>query len=330
MTVAHLHGQHVLVLGGMGFIGSNLALACLKHGASVTVFDSLTPDAGGNRANIPVAIGHGSMRVLVADVRDTVALVQAVRGATLVFQCAALTSHSGSMRDPRANVEVNCLGVINVLEAIRLHNPAAKLVYVGTSTQVGRMQQEPIDERHPEFPLDIYSANKSAGEKYVLIYARTHGLRAAVVRLSNNYGPRACIRTPEFGFMNYFVGLGLQGRAITVFGDGSQRRNISFVDDSVAALLAVALEESTNGEVYFATADQQVTVRQVSEAIVDVIGGSIEFVEWPADRAALEIGDAVISNDKIRSTLDWAPSCSLADGLARTRDYFASRMTSYL
>jgi len=330
MTVARLQGQHVLVLGGMGFIGSNLALSCLEQGASVTVFDSIDPDAGGNRANISDTTAQGSMRVLVADVRDTEALAQAVRGATLVFHCAALTSHSGSMRDPRANIDVNCTGVINVLEAIRLSNPAAKLVYVGTSTQVGRMQQEPIDERHPEFPLDIYSANKSAGEKYVLIYARTYGLRATVVRLANNYGPRACIRTPEFGFMNYFVGLGLQGRAITVFGDGAQRRNISFVGDSVAALLAVALEESTNGEVYFATADQQVTVRQVSEAIADVIGGSVQFVEWPADRAAIEIGDAVISNDKLRSQLAWAPSCSLADGLARTRDYFASRMTSYL
>jgi nucleoside-diphosphate-sugar epimerase len=162
------------------------------------------------------------------------------------------------------------------------------------------------------------------------VYAGAHGLRTTVVRLANTFGPRASIRSPEFGFMNYFIGLALQNKSITVYGDGQQRRNISFVEDSVAALICAALTDEANGEIFFATADQQVTVREVAESIAAVVGGTVQFVEWPPDRAAIEIGDAVISNAKIRTRLEWHPVHSLADGLARTRDYFAPRLSEYL
>lgn len=328
MIVTSMRGERVLILGGAGFIGSNLAAECLALGASVTIFDALEPQSGGNIANLSDITSD--VALVQHDIRSAERVAAAVRDHSLIFNCAALTSHPGSMRDPLANIDVNCTGVINVLEAIRHHNRDARFVQVGTSSQTGVMHVAPIDEWHAEFPLDIYSANKTVGEKYTLIYGRAYDMRTTVVRLANTYGPRACIRSPEFGFMNYFVGLALQNKALTVFGEGQQRRNISFVRDAVSALLTAGTSDAANGHVFFATANEQLTVRTVAESIASVIGGSVQFVEWPADRAAIEIGDAEISNQKMRTRLNWAPQYSLEDGLKLTRDYFASRLESYV
>jgi UDP-glucose 4-epimerase len=327
-TPSGLAGRKVLVLGGMGFIGSNLAMTCATHGAEVTVFDSLSPHAGGNTRNI--ADSAAPLRIVRGDIQDANAVAAVVREQDIVYNCAALSSHPHSMRHPIENVNVNCSGVLTVLEALRANAPTARLVQVGTSTQIGPMRQSPITEEHAEFPADIYSANKTAGEKYTLIYHRAHGVRATVVRLANTYGPRASIRSPEFGFVNYFIGLALRGETLTVYGDGQQSRNISFVADSVDALIQAGLADEAIGEVFFATADEQVTVREVAESIASVVGGAVHFVPWPAERAAIEIGDAVISNAKIRSRLGWRPTHSLVDGLAQTRDYYASRLKDYL
>jgi UDP-glucose 4-epimerase len=325
---SELRGRRVLVLGGQGFIGSNVAVAAVAAGAEVTVFDQLHPRAGGNAANLRAV--DGAVRLVHGDVRDPVAVAEVIRNADVAINCAALSSHPDSNRHPVENTEVNCVGLLHLLEAIRLYNPALHFVQVGTSTQVGRMLAPIIDETHPEFPLDVYSANKVAGEKYVLLYHRVHGLHTSVVRLANTYGPRACIRTPEFGFVNYFVGRALRGQTITVYGDGLQQRNLSFVEDTVAALLLAATDARANGEVFFATADTQVPVVEIARAITDTIGGTLEFVPWPAERAAIEFGDAVISNQKIRTQLGWAPTVSLTEGLQRTRAYFAAQLSDYL
>jgi nucleoside-diphosphate-sugar epimerase len=187
-----------------------------------------------------------------------------------------------------------------------------------------------VDETHPEFPVDIYSASKTATEKYVLIYGTAYRLRTSVVRLANVYGPRSNIRSPDFGFVNYFIGLGLRGKSITVFGDGAQLRNLSYVDDVVEALILAAQSEPANHQVLFATADRQYAVAEIAEAIAAHVGGQVAFVEWPANREFIEIGDAVISNAKIKALLGWAPQCELPDGLVHTVAYYRPRLSAYL
>lgn len=323
-----LRGRNVLVTGGLGFIGSNVALACLQRGARVAVYDCLDPRSGGNMQNVKAF--EGDLEILLNDTRNFEGLSSAVRHRDIIVNCAAYTSHPMSMREPLIDIEVNCKGVINLLEAVRRFNREAVVVHVGTSTQVGRMMSDVVTEAHPEFPVDIYSANKTAAEKYVLVYAKAYGMRATVVRIANNYGPRSNIRSPEFGFMNYFIGLGLSGKDITVFGDGRQLRNISFVDDSVEALLTAATSPAAVGEVFFAVADTQISVSDVAAAIADAVGGRVRVVDWPKDRAAIEIGDAIISNEKIRRVLGWTPRTQLADGLRRTRAYFSGCLDAYL
>jgi UDP-glucose 4-epimerase len=187
-----------------------------------------------------------------------------------------------------------------------------------------------VDERHPEFPVDIYSANKSASEKYVLIYGSAYRMRTTVVRLANVYGPRSNIRTPDFGFINYFIGLALKGKNVPVFGDGAQLRNVTYVADVAEALVMAAESNGSEGEVFFAVGEDQLSVAQIAEEIAAVIGGKVNFIEWPPDRKVIELGDAVISNDKISRTLDWTAKVDFRTGLEKTRDYFVPCLRKYL
>lgn len=322
-------GKRVLITGGLGFIGSNLARRCVELGAKVSIYDNLDPHSGGKLYNI-------------RDIRDEVEfhfhdlinfdlLADHVCNQDIIFNCAASTSHPFSMREPWLDLDVNSRAVVNLIEAIRRFNCTVKLVHIGTSTQLGPLHYLPADEYHPEFPTDIYSANKSVSEKYVLIYARAYGLRATVIRFANVFGPRATIHSPEFTFNNYFIGLALQDKDITVYGDGKQLRNVLYVDDAVEALVLAAETENSSGETFFAVGDHHYSVAQIAEDTVRHIGsGRVKYIPWPRDRKATEIGDAVISNIKIKNSMKWFPKYSFYEGLKKTKEYYDLCLCEYV
>lgn len=324
-----LQSKNILITGGLGFIGSNLAIACLNLGANVTIYDSLNIHAGGNLKNIEDIKNH--VKIGYHDILDFDKLVENVRDQDIIFNCAASTSHPFSMREPRLDLDTNSSGTINILEAIRRFNPIARFIHIGTSTQFGRLQYKPADENHPEFPLDIYSANKSVSEKYTLIYNSAHKIRSTVLRLTNVYGPRATINSSEFTFNNFFIGLALQNKPITIFGDGAQLRNALFIDDAVDALITSASVDGTIGQTYLVAHDHHHSVKQIAEAtIINIGGGRVDYLSWPIERRATEVGDAVISNNKIKSEVGWKPKYDLSEGLLKTAEYFIPRLDSYI
>lgn len=323
-----LKGKRVIITGGLGFIGSNLAHRCLELGAQVTVYDCLDPRSGGNLFNVNGI--ENDLEIVMNDTRNFEGLFAHIRNKDILFNCAAYTSHPNAMKEPIMDIEVNCKGVINVLEAARRFNPEMKIVHVGTSTQIGKMRNAVIDELHPEFPLDIYSANKSVSEKYVLIYGNAYKMKTTVVRLPNTFGPRSNIKSNDFGFVNYFIGLGLQGKEITVFGKGDQLRSMIYVGDAVNALLLAAVNPASEGEVFFAGSDKQYDVKTIAGEICRHMGGSVKFIDWPENRQVIEVGDAVIDTSKIKKTLNWSVQTELGEGMKETKQYFSDKLKYYL
>jgi UDP-glucose 4-epimerase len=325
-----MKGKKVLITGGLGFIGSNLVRSCLDAGAEVTVYDCLDPHSGGNMCNIEDIAGRISL--CVSDILNFDRLCESVIGQDIIVNCAASTSHSFSMREPWLDQDVNNRGMINILEAMRRFNREARFIHLGTSTQLGRLEYEPADEKHPEFPTDIYSANKSVSEKYALIYANAHQLRTTVLRLSNVFGPRASIHSPEFTFNNFFIGLALQDKPITVYGDGKQLRNVIYVEDVVRTIIDVSTLEKSIGQVYFVVSDEHESVIGIAEQTVKVIGrGKVIQIDWPEMRQKTEIGNAVLSNAKLKAVLPgWSCTDSLVTGLEKTREYYTDKLDRYL
>jgi UDP-glucose 4-epimerase len=328
MNLPDLRGQRVLITGGLGFIGSNLAHKCLDLGAKVTIYDCLDPASGGNLFNVE-GIKH-LVELVYDNVLNLAGVSEHIANKNIIFNCAASTSHPFSMRMPFIDNSSNTRGTLILLEAARRFNPGINFVHVGTSTQLGPLQYSPADEKHPEFPTDIYSASKSTSEKYVLVYSRAHGIPTVAVRLPNVYGPRACINSPEFTFVNYFIGLALQDKKLTVYKPGDQMRNVLFVEDAVNALILASQHCRPSGTAYFAVGDEHFSVLDIAKMIVGNMGGSVQLVDWPQERESIEVGHAILSNGKIRDEIGWAPEFSFRKGLSITKTFFSSSLEKYL
>ena len=308
-----------LVLGGAGFLGSNLVRTCLQAGNNtVTVVDSLDPKLQSSLGNL--ADVSSSIEFIQGDIRDSKFVQQVVKGHDVVFNCAAQTSHPISLAEPIFDAEINCLGNLNVLEAVRLENPEAVVVYPSTSTVIGKAVTPVIEENHMERPLDIYSAHKSVAEKQCQIYGNVHSLKTVVLRFANLYGPYGK-NSPEFGFLNYFIHLADTGGDITVYGAGGQTRNVMYVEDAAEILLRSATDQRLFGGIYFATHDEHLTVSEIAHNIVEVFQrGQVISTEWPDIRRRIEVDSVRFSSAMLRELTDWTPRFSFKEGLEKTKE----------
>ena len=310
--------MNVLIIGGAGFLGSNLVRRCLAEGScEVTVLDSLDPILHSTTQNLQEV--WSNIRFIRGDIRNETLLAEVVQDKDVIFNCAAQTSHALSIQFPLLDTDINCLGSLKLLEAVRLLNKDAIVVYSSSSTVIGKALCEIPDEDHSEKPLEIYSANKGVAEKYFRIYNTHYDLKTIVLRFANLYGPFGkgyC----EFGFINYFINLAWEKQRIKIFGNGEQTRNVMFVDDATDILWRAAQEPRLVGETYFASGIQHLTVREIAETIVNVFQrGEVTYVEWPDERRRIEIGDVKLSSDKLNAIISWKPCYDFAAGLRQTK-----------
>ena len=321
-------GRRCIVTGGLGFIGSNLALALAAAGAHVTVIDALIPSHGGNPHN--VAAAAGAIDVVIADIADAARTAPLVRDADYVFNLAGQISHLDSMEDPLTDFDLNARAHLSLLETLRAQRSQAVVVYSSTRQLYGRPRYLPVDEEHPVQAVDVNGISQYAGEQFHLLYARVYGLRACSLRLTNVYGPRIRLSESRQGVFGVFLRRALDDQAIKVFGDGTQIRDFLYVDDVVEALLRAALAEAAVGAVFNVGHHEALSLRETAETMVRIAGsGRVELVAWPSERAAIDIGDFVSDFGAARRVLGWQPRTAFADGLQRTVEFFRANRDWY-
>jgi UDP-glucose 4-epimerase len=324
--------RRTLVTGGLGFIGSNLAIRLLELGAHVLIVDSLIPEAGGNRFNIESIHDHPRLSVRTVDVRDVLSMERLVRGKDVIFNLAGQVSHIDSMQDPFTDLEINCRSQLALLESCRHHAPETKVIFSSTRQIYGRVPEEqlPVDERQPPSPVDVNGINKLAGERYHVLYNNVYGLRASVLRLTNTYGPRMLVKNNRQTALGWLIRQALDGEEITIFGDGSQLRDFTYVDDVVEAMLIAGANDASNGQVFNLGGTQPISLRDVTDLLVEIAGtGSYRLTPFPPDRKAIDIGSIYVDDRKIDRVLGWHPRVDMREGLTRCVEFFRQHREHY-
>ncbi|HEY2893033.1 MAG TPA: NAD-dependent epimerase/dehydratase family protein [Pirellulales bacterium] len=321
------HGRNVLVTGGLGFIGSNLAIKLARYGANVTIIDSLIPQFGGSFFNVsPV---RGQVAVNISDMRDPHSLDILVAGKDYIFNLAGQVSHGDSMRDPQLDLGVNCVSTMNLVEACRKHNPSARLLYTSTRQVYGRPQKLPVGEDHPTVPIDVNGINKLAAEYYHLLYDATYGIRSTVLRLTNTFGPRQHIRGNRQGFATVFIRQALRGETISLFGGGNQLRDFNYVDDVVTALLLAITNAQCAGHFYNLGSRRAYSLVEFVDLLKKHCTFKTESVPFPEDKKIIDIGDYYGDFSRFQAVTGWQPAVDLDEGLERTLEFYREHKEVY-
>src|SRR6266850_6155430 len=328
MNIEHYKNKRILVTGGVGFIGSNLARRLIALGARVTLVDSLIPIYGGNLRNIEDI--RDQVVLNISDVRDPHAMARLVQSQDFLFNLAGQTSHLDSMSDPFTDLDINAKAQLFILEACRKHNPGVRIVFGSTRQLYGRPEYLPVDEKHPIDPIDVNGINKLAGEWYHLLYNDVYQIRACALRLTNTYGPGMRVKDARQTFLGIWVRQLIERKPIQIFGNGEQRRDFNFVDDVVDALLRAAASDDANGQVFNLGDHKHVTLRELAALLVKLNGGGeYELVPFPEDRRAIDIGDYYADFKKIEKLLGWSPEVVLDNGLKQTLAYYRKHHAHY-
>ena len=321
-------GRSVLVTGGLGFIGSNLARRLCDLGAVVTVLDCLLPQFGGNRFNLQDYADR--IRTHILDLRDGSSLESLLEGQEVIFNLAGQTSHLDSMRDPEMDLAINVTAQLRLLECCRQVVPGIRLVYASTRQLYGRPQKLPVDERHPIDPVDVNGINKLSAEMYHLLYAKIYDLSASVLRLTNTIGPRMRIRDARQTFLGIWVRQLIEGRPIEVWG-GDQLRDFNDVEDVVDALLIAGLRKDLPAEPYNLGSSEVISLADLARLMIELFGsGDLVVTPFPEERKKIDIGDYYSSFARFNQATGWQPKRMLRQTLERTLDYYTANMSHYV
>lgn len=329
MEYSHFKNKNILITGGLGFIGSNLAKLLVSLEAKVTLVDSLIANYGGNIRNID---GFQDKLVMnISDVRDTHSLKRLLPSQDYLFNLAGQTSHIDSMLDPKTDIDINAVSQISILECCREFNPNIKIIFASTRQIYGRPQYLPVDEMHPIKPVDVNGINKWAGEAYHSLYYDVYGIRSCSLRLTNTYGPNMRIRDARQTFLGVWFKNLILNQTLDIYGDGEQLRDFNYVEDVIHAMLLAAESESSNGHIFNLGSSEIVSLKQLASMITGFVNTkNYRIVDFPDDRKKIDIGNYYSDYSKIEKVLGWSPKTRLSVGLAKTYEYFLANHSYYL
>lgn len=321
-------GKKVLITGGAGFIGSNLAHRMVQEGADVMLLDSMIEGYGANLHNLDGI--KDRVHINFSDMRDEHTLKYVVREKDYIFHMAGQVSHQDSMNDPFMDLAVNARGTLALLEACRVNAPHAVLVYASTRQIYGKPEYLPVDEKHPLLPPDVNGINKLAAEQYMRLYNHVYDIPTVSLRLTNTYGPRQLISNARQGVIGWFVNRALLGETIQLYGGGGQLRDFNYVDDVVEAMCLAAENKYTYGHVYN-LAGERASLKTVAETLISITGkGSIEVIPFPDKRKKIDIGDFYGDSSMFEGITGWQAKTTLERGLKNMIDYYLNNMDAYI
>jgi nucleoside-diphosphate-sugar epimerase len=324
-----ISNKKILITGGLGFIGSNLARRLVENENQITVVDSLIPEYGGNLRNLHDI--QDKITVNLSDVRDVASINDLIKGHDYLFNLAGQTSHLDSMHDPITDLDINAKAQLSILEACRKYSPQIRIVFASTRQIYGKPKYLPVDEKHPRHPVDVNGINKIAGEQYHILYQEVYGIASSVLRLTNTYGPRMRIKDARQTFLGIWIRNLLEGKPIQVFGDGKQRRDYNFVDDVLEALLIAATDEKAVGKVYNLGAPDPLSLEDTANIMCQEIEGSdYKMISFPEDRKAIDVGDFVSDYSAFRNQFGWEPKVNFEEGIQRSLEYFKNEIEHYI
>ncbi|MGL5875287.1 MAG: GDP-mannose 4,6-dehydratase [Xenococcaceae cyanobacterium] len=321
--------RKILITGGLGFIGSSLAIRLVEQGAHVTLVDSMIPQYGGNLFNIePI---KDKVRVNFSDVRDSHSMEYLVKEQDYLFNLAGQISHIDSMIDPLTDLDINTRAQVFILEACRKFNPSIRIVFASTRQLYGKPQYLPVDERHPLNPIDVNGINNLAGEWYHILYHNVYDMNTVALRLTNTYGPRQLLKHNRQGFVGVFVRQILLGEKLKIFGDGKQVRDMNYVDDVVDALLMAGIKEESYGQVYNLGGSEPISLLSLVKLLIELNGaGEYELIPFPSDKKRIDIGDYYGDYRKFSQMTGWQPKTTLQDGFSKMLAYCQENLEFYL
>jgi len=326
---ASIKGKRVLITGGLGMIGSTIARKLEAAGAgSITLVDACIEPYGANIFNIEDI--RDRVTVNISDIRDRESMKVLVRDQDVIFNLAGQVSHNDSMNDPYLDADINYIGHLNVLECVRRYNRGAVVLHAGSRLQFGRIEGNPVAEDHPLRPRTPYALNKTAAENTYNFYHEMHGIPTVAFRIANPYGPRSQMKHSKYSMINWFIRQAMEGKTITIFGDGTQVRDYIFVEDLADAFIFAAFTPACHGETFNVGSGVGTSFRDMVKIVLETVGtGKFEFVPWPESYRNVETGDHVTDIGKICGLTAWRPGTSLAQGIRSTHEYSVQHRAHY-
>lgn len=321
-------GKEVLITGGLGFIGSNLSIELVRRGAHVTIIDNMLPRQGSNLFNIREI--EGQVKVNISDVRNHLSMNHLVQGKDYIFHLAGQVNHVDSMRNPLQDLDINCVGTLVLLEALREHNRKGKVIFAGTRGEYGSSVKLPVDEDHPTNPKGIYAVTNLTAEKMILVYDDIFGIKGACLRITNTYGPRHHMMHDEYGVFNWFIRKAMDDEEIPVFGDGRILRDFLYVEDLVSCMIMTAATDGAYGKVFNVGTGIPVSFIDLAKKIVEIAGsGRVAYAEFTQERKEVEPGDYYADVTRIKNIVKWKPKVSLHDGIRKTIKFYKKYKKEY-
>lgn len=316
-----MKNKKILITGGLGMIGSTLTHKLIKLGAEVTIIDSLVKPFGGNFFNINDL--KKLVTVNISDIRDKESMKVLIKDKDIVFNLAAQVSHNDSLQNPSLDADINYIGHLNVLEAARNYNPAAKIIHAGSRLQFGKILKNPVSEDHPLNPLTPYALNKTAAENLYLYYNRVFNIPVVIFRIANPYGPRCQMQHSKYTIINWFIRNAMEDKEIIIYGNGEQIRDYIFVEDLADAFILASDDENISNEVFNLGSGTGTRFKDMVQSVVEIVGkGKIKFVPWPPGYLNIETGDYITDISKIKQFFEWSPKIKLDEGISITVDYY--------